>query len=178
MSTDNYFDDPEEGLARQTSHPRFRALAQDDFYYDCGDDFSPFGNDDGADILSYLEELYQDGGTSDQVPVFIADLIEGWDFGVPPGLIEADEAALTAWLAQEHMHERYLQAVCNAHVATAFGQLKISGKILPEIRTGALASLTCQVRLNHLARTTHPDWTHAEENLGRLLAMHQVLEAA
>ncbi len=178
MQTDHYFDDPDEGLARETSHPRFRALAQDDFYYDCTDEFSPFGNDDGADTLSFLEEHYQEGGTSDQVPEFIADLIEGWDFGLPPDIIAADEARTAAWLALNHMHESYLQSVCDAHVATAFGQLKITGKINPAIRAGGLAALSCHVRLNHLARTTHPHWQHAENNLKRLLAMRQVLEAA
>lgn len=178
MNADHYFDDPEEGLARTTSHPRFRALAQEDFYYDCGDDFSPFGNDDGADTLAYLEELYQEGGTDDQVPGFIADLIAGWDFGVPPSLIVADDTTIASWLAQDHMHETYLQSVCNAIVATAFGQLKITGKMAEEIRTGALSALACQVRLNHLARTTFPDWEHADSNLERLLAMRQALEAA
>ncbi len=178
MQADHYFDDPEEGLARATSHPRFQALAQDDFYYDCSDDFSPFGNDDGADVLAYLEDLYQEGGSDAQVPAFIADLIEGWDFGVPPKLIGADQAAVAAWLAEDHMHEAYLQGVCNAWVATAFGQLKITGKVLTEIRSGALAAIACQVRMNHLARTSHPDWTHADKNLERLALMRQVLEVA
>lgn len=178
MPSDQYFDDLDIGLARETSHPRFVALAQDDFYYDCGDDFSPFGNDDGADTLSSLEELYQEGGTGKDVPGFVADLIEDWDFGVPPDLIASDEAAIAAWFAQDHMHERYLQAVCNAHVATAFGQLKITGEVNPKICTDALAAVACQVRINHLSRSTHPDWEYAEQNLERLTAMRKVLETA
>jgi len=34
----------------------------EEFYYDCTDEFSPFGNDDGADTLSSLEEWYQENG--------------------------------------------------------------------------------------------------------------------
>lgn len=60
MSTIQYFDDPEVGLARETSHPAFVRIATQDFYYDCGDDFSPFGNDDGSDTLAALEEWYQE----------------------------------------------------------------------------------------------------------------------
>jgi uncharacterized protein YfeS len=178
MQADQYFDDPEEGLARETSHPRFRSLAKDDFYYDCTDDFSPFGNDDGSDTLFCLEDLYREGGSSDEVPAFLADLIDGWDFGVPEDLLWADDAAIAAWLAQDHMHETYLQGVCNAHVATAFGQLKITGQIHPDIHAGALAALGCQIRLNQLGRTAHPDWEYAEQNLARLLAMREVLQVA
>lgn len=174
----HYFDDPETGPARATCHPRFLELARDDFYYDCTDDFSPFGNDDGADTLYNLEDHYREGGTSDDVPGFIADLIDGWDFGVPPDMIQSDEAAIAGWLAQNEMHQHFLQSVCNAYVATAFGQLKITGKINPEICADALAALACQVRLNHLARAAQPDWPYAEQNLERLVAMRQVLEAA
>src|SRR4051812_937218 len=131
MPANYYFDDPEEGLARETSHPHFLALAEEDFYYDCSDDFSPFGNDDGSDTLASLEEMYQDGGTNDDGPGFVADLIAGWDFGVPENLMEADGAVTAAWVAQNHMNAHYLDAICNAHIATAFGQLKITGKINP-----------------------------------------------
>ena len=47
-----------------------------------------------------------------------------------------------------------------------------------EIRADALSALACQVRLNQLARTSYPDWEHADLNLERLLAMRQVLEVA
>jgi len=51
-----YLDDPEEGLSRDTSHPRFVQLAADDFYYNGSDDFSPFGSDDAHDALSALQD--------------------------------------------------------------------------------------------------------------------------
>ena len=61
MTAHLYFDDPEEGLARNTSHPAFVRVAPQDFYYDCGDDFSPFGSDDGFDTLAALEDWYREG---------------------------------------------------------------------------------------------------------------------
>lgn len=178
MQADYYFDDPKKGHTRETSHPRFRALAQADFYYDGADDFSPFGNDDGADMLAHLQQLYREGGKSDQALDFIANIVEEWDDEGPLDLIEADEAAIAAWFAQNPIYESVLQGVCQAFVAAAFGQLKITGEVNPQIRASALSALACQVRINHLARTTHPDWTYADENLERLLGMRQILESA
>ncbi len=178
MSENHYFDDPDEGPSRETSHPRFRELAVDDFYYDCTDHFSPFGNDDGADTLYNLEDWYREGGRDAKVGSFLKNLIKEWDFGVPPKMLHADEAALEKWLGKDHMHETYLQAICNGYVAAAFGQLKITGQVNPGMRTDTLAAIDCQVRLNRYARKSNPQWEHADQNLARLLAMRGVLEAA
>ena len=178
MSANHYFDDPDEGISRETSHPRFRELAADDFFYDCTDDFSPFGNDDGADTLYNLEDWYREGGRDAKVASFLKNLIKEWDFGVPPKMLHADQAALEKWLAKEHMHEAYLQSICNAYIATAFGQLKVAGQVNAGMRADALAAIGCQVRLNQLARTSSPHWQHADQNLARLVTMRTVLEAA
>jgi uncharacterized protein YfeS len=50
------FDDPEEGPSRDTSHPEFVRVCDDELFYDCTDDFAPSGNDDGADALGALED--------------------------------------------------------------------------------------------------------------------------
>lgn len=178
MSTDHYFDDPDEGPARETSHPRFRDIAAEAFYYDCTDDFSPFGNDDGADTLAFLEDWYREGGRDDEVAEFLDNLLENWDLGVPPEMLQADSEAIEAWGVEGDMHENFLQSVCNAWVATAFGQLKISGKVDPDMRSGALSAIECQVRLNHIARKTNPAWQHADANLARLVKMRDDLVRA
>lgn len=51
-----YFDVPDQGMSPLTSHPVFRRYCTADFYYDCGDDYAPFGNDTGFDILCMVEE--------------------------------------------------------------------------------------------------------------------------
>lgn len=73
-----YLDDPEEGLSRDTSPPRFVQLAADDFYYNGSDDFSPFGSDDAHDTLSALQDWYRtpsgkrSGHPAAQPPVVLA----------------------------------------------------------------------------------------------------------
>lgn len=170
-----HFDDPEEGLARETSHPRFVQLAGEDFYYDVGDDFSPFGNDDGSDTLAALEDWYRDEGGNGKVAGFLQEMLADWDFGVPASMHRADADVREKWLAEDDMHETYLQSECRARVATAFGQLKIAGEIDADVRDEALAAIACQLALNERARTHYPDWPYADQNQSRLTAMREVL---
>lgn len=172
-----HFDDPEEGLSRQTSHPRFVALASEDFYYDGCDDFSPFGSDDGHDVLSDLEDWYRDGGQDQDVMRFLSDLLAGWDFGVPAGMVRATPQATEAWLGEQEMNETFLLSECRARVAAAFGQLKVVGVIEPALLTEGLEAIDCQWRMNDRARVTYPDWPYADLNQQRLQAMRQVLDA-
>nr|GFD09025.1 hypothetical protein [Tanacetum cinerariifolium] len=75
-----YVDDEEQGLAPETSHPRFAAVAREDFWYDCADDFSPFGNDTGNDTLRFLEEWITEHGADANVADFIRNLLhEQWE---------------------------------------------------------------------------------------------------
>lgn len=75
------------------------------------------------------------------------------------------------------MHETFLLSECRARVATAFGQLKITGEVDPGMRDEALAAIACQLALNERARVQHPAWPHADENQARLTAMQAVLNA-
>jgi len=147
MTQKLYFDDPDVGPARETSHPRFIAFAPDEFYYDCTDEFSPFGNDDGADTLAGLEEWYQEGGEG-SVANFLSDFLEGWSLPVPREELKHDTAFREVWLSRDHMNERYWAGECRAALAAAFGQLKIAGEIEPAVRAEGLAALANLLWLN------------------------------
>lgn len=181
MHTSWFFDDPDEGLARSTSHPTFVRIAPDDFYYDCTDDFSPFGSDDGNDTLAALQDWYQEHADmhTDERPdvmVFLQEHLSAWGLPVPDDLLMRDEAARAQWLAEDAMHDRYLQAICCAIVAVAFGQLKITGEMDAAVRTQAMQALVCQQWLNQLARQHNPDWEYADEASQRLEQMRHALE--
>lgn len=176
MKSIYYFDDEEEGTARATSHPTFVALASEDFYYDCTDDFSPFGSDDGHDTLAGLEEWYREHGNQKPVSEFLQDLLDDWDFELPENLIRAEEQAINEWLQEDKMHETYLHAECRARVATAFGQLKIAGQVDADILDEALSALRCQLWLNERARIEYPQWQYADQELSRLTKMQSVLK--
>jgi uncharacterized protein YfeS len=172
----HYFDDPDEGPAPDTSHPRYVALAGDDeVYYDCCDDFSPFGNDDGADVLAMLEEWYQDGGKDAEIMDFVDQTLDDWDFGLPEGIVGADQATVDRWLDEEDMHANYLASTCRALLAAALGQLKISGKINPELHQQAQTAIDSMLSLNQRARAENPAWEHADAEVAYLNKMKAAL---
>lgn len=180
MNTTLYFDDSEVGLARETSHPAFVRIAGQDFYYDCGDDFSPFGNDDGSDTLAALEEWHQEQAHGKPVKAsrFLRQQLSDWDLPVPKDMLTRDDAARAQWLARDDMNQSYLRSVCRAHVATAFGQLKITGSIDADLQKQALLALACQQWLNTVARSKYPDWEYADQESERLALMNTALEQA
>ena len=47
-----YYDTEAVGISPVTSNPVFRKYCSIDFYYDCGNEYAPFGNDTGNDVLS------------------------------------------------------------------------------------------------------------------------------
>jgi uncharacterized protein YfeS len=68
-----------KGLSPAASHPTYVAIAPESFYSGT-DEFAPFGNDDGHDILGSLEDWYVAGGQDEDVPGFLVET-----FAVPPG---------------------------------------------------------------------------------------------
>ncbi len=170
LPVSRYCDD-EVGLARETSHPNFRSIASDDFYYDVTDDFSPFGNDDGSDTLMSLQDWYQSGGSDAKVMRFLKEFLDEWDLGVPKKLHLADPKTIERWLGKSEMNETYLLSECRARLATAFGQLKITGTSSADCRADGLAAIECMLWLNERAALKHPNWQHATAERTRLLAM-------
>jgi uncharacterized protein YfeS len=136
-----YFDDSEIGLDPQTSHPKFNALFQEEFYYDCTDEFSPFGNDDGADTLYSLEDWYQEKGNLKKPLEFLSELIEGiWG-------MEIKHLRLTDPVAIQQANQEnpsLFDIMDRALIATAFGQLKIEGKLNLALKELAFIALLRQ----------------------------------
>ena len=145
-----YFDSPDGGvLARETSHPHFTTNMTAAFYYDCTNDFSPFGNDDGADLLAKLEEFYQETKGKDSITKWLFDTIDGFGFkyaSVGCSTI-MDEPTL------QHLQEEdplYLECMNNAIIAAAFGQIKITGQVDNALKELAAMAIKRQLLMNEL----------------------------
>jgi uncharacterized protein YfeS len=139
---DLYFDDPEgAGPARETSHPAFVKILQEDFYYDCMDEFSPFGNDDGADTLFRLQDWYEEHGNLKDPESFLKEVIEG-ALGMDTQhlrLTDKDQ------IIKIHGNEVFLfNTIDNVIIATAFGQYKIEGSLDASLRELAQIALERQ----------------------------------
>lgn len=154
----HHFDDPDVGPARETSHPEFVRACEDELFYDCTDDFGPFGNDDGADALSSLEDWYREGAKG-TLRSFIDRMLEEWDMTIPD-LATTDRDTVAKWLADEEL-AMALQAADNLVVAVAFGAAKITGKLDDAVAALARAALDREeIAVEHYARRD-PKWSHA-----------------
>ncbi len=66
-----------DDLLPELCHPAAARLLPDTFFWDCCDENSPFGNDEGADTLSAFRRWR--GRYPDQHPfVFLEHLLESW----------------------------------------------------------------------------------------------------
>lgn len=127
-----YFDDEEgEGPSRETSHPNFVKVLTDDFYYDCTDEFSPFGNDDGADTLFNLEDWYKENGKLSKPVKFVKDYIDE-NLGFETKYMKLTDPKKILKINAEE--EFIFDSIDHAIIATAFGQYKIEGTLNSDLK--------------------------------------------
>mgnify|MGYP000886072808 FL=1 len=141
-----YFDDEDYGLHRKTSHPHFVRYLTDDFYYDCGDEEAPFGSDEGSDTLSELAQAFRKNNNLDPLTFPQKLICEYWGMDyLPPQLDQAAESI--AELCKQQETEVYQSD--KVIIATAFGSIKITGRLKPELQQLALLAMQ---RLDILAQ--------------------------
>jgi uncharacterized protein YfeS len=132
-----YFDDDETGLHPLTSHPAFRTHFSDKLYYDCGDEEAPFGSDEGSDTLSRIKEDLRKGKPLD-FAAFPQKLVEEyWDMTYLP----ADDLSREAVATLARRDEMNLIQSDMVTYATAFAQIKITGRIDPALKAAALNAM-------------------------------------
>lgn len=126
-----YIDDEVEGLSRKTSHSNFNLFLKAKFYTSIIDEFSPFGNDEGWDTLRALEDWYRTEYKEEDSLIldFITDYglsNWGWSEEHLPMLQIFD---LKKIKEIEEEEEFFFTAFPQMIIATAFGQIKITGKL-------------------------------------------------
>lgn len=139
-----YYDDPEgDALSPETCHPNFVKVLTEHFYYDCTDELSPFGNDDGADLLYNLEDWYREQNGKGSIVKWLFNTIDEFGFTYK----SADCSAITDEETLSELQEEdpyFISSMDNAIIAAAFGQYKIAGEIDLELRQIALTALKRQ----------------------------------
>lgn len=136
--TSYYYDDPDEGLSRATSHPDFNAQAPN-LFFEQDNPFAPFGSDTGFDALSELQDWFQERGhllSGEELDLalldFFVDMITAW--GYEYGEEDLSTAAkVKAFVKQDEENREFVIVTSQAAIAVALGQLKIMGSISPTI---------------------------------------------
>lgn len=100
------------GIDAEDFHPQAREILDDPFFWECADDFSPNGNDTGADLLeAYRDWLKQH---KDGQPIeFLERLAQQWGYSGIDGMDYEvrDESAIALAFA-----ELKLRAICDQEV--------------------------------------------------------------
>jgi uncharacterized protein YfeS len=169
-----YFDDVEQGLARETSHPVFVKTCAGELFYDQGDEFAPFGGDAGNDTLRSLEDWLR-AKRPKKVRAFIDHLLEDWGFTLPD-LLETRASEVNEWLADPEL-AIYVPEVDQLLIAAAFGQLKITGSVEPDVLELAVAAAAREKLVTAHGRRKNPGWAHADEKEAADASIRKALTA-
>lgn len=173
MKDQLYFDDPDEGPSRGTSHPTFVRVCDDELFYDSTDDLGPFGNDEGADVLYELQDWYREGAKG-TLRAFIDRMLEKWD-GMIHDLAITDRATVNQWLEDEELASALLSAD-SVVIASAFGAAKISGKLDESVAALARAALQRHALVVEHQQKRDPKWPHSAPANAAIAAMRVALE--
>ncbi|MBV1909355.1 MAG: hypothetical protein KUG78_08530 [Kangiellaceae bacterium] len=136
-------------------HPQAREILDSPFYWNCADDFSPNGNDTGADVLGFYEEWRPKNKKRSGIS-FFDNLMSDWKVSLPPD--ESDDYA----------RQTYEDSI----LGLAFAQLKIDGTCEQKIGCLAVNAIDgIKKRMTEL----HQDWDLFEERMKTLEIMNQKL---
>lgn len=152
-------------MARETSHPFFVEHATADFYYDEGDDFAPFGNDTGSDVLRSLEEWYQERRAGEKAASWLRSLIKQWGFNA--SYLKCVEQSQIEAINYEEHYSNSNEVLDQAVVATVFGQYKIAGQADKEMQDMTFSAFRRQRYVAGQARGEAP-WTYYDEYIAKL----------
>lgn len=132
-----YIDSEEYGLHRKTSHPHFSGFFTKDFYYDCTDEESPFGSDEGADTLQIIGEKLRKNHKLDfsAIPEYIVEREWGMTY-VPTEIPDKDIIKNIGEKPEPDIWQSDL-VTC----AAAFAQIKTTGFLHAGLQKRALAAL-------------------------------------
>lgn len=142
-----YFDEEEVGLSKNTSHPIFNKIVTGEFYYDLLDDFSPFGNDTGAETLMELVEFVQENSNDDGILEWMFEYIDNFGFKYQSkGVSQLEKIEDINQILSED--EFMINCMDQAIIATGFGQLKITGKLDKELEKITHKAIERQILIN------------------------------
>lgn len=145
------------GIDWSDFHPTARVILNSTFFWKCADDFSPNGNDTGADVLSFYQDWRKKNRAKPAI-AFFNKLMKDW--GVDMSSTEKDDFS----------REAYEQSI----VGLAFAQLKIDGACDSEISLLALKAIE---KSRNWFTDHHRDWALYDERIRTLQEIEDKLKA-
>ena len=159
------------GIDKDRGHPRAIQIIPDEFFWDCTDELSPFGSDEGDTALSEYRDWRKENPDEalDECLVWTIESVGEIDASEYTDAI-FDEKTVRGQINDPDFDDQQLIYTTDVSViATAFGQLADEGKIDASAKPYVSRALKRQMVWGKL----QPDWGHAEaylKNLARLQA--------
>lgn len=140
-----YFDDMEYDIDLLTSHPNFREhFTNENIYCNCGDEETPFGSDTGNDTLHIIEEKIRKNKNFSfgDFPKYLIEKEWGMEYVVPIPITDEKLFGEELKIKENGLgRDTIISQSDEVVIATAFAQIKITGKIDKELKEKALLSL-------------------------------------
>lgn len=130
-----------------------RKLLDDTIYWDCTHDFSPHGNDTGADLLAFYQEWLKNNSTGDPL-TFFSTLLTQW--GIP---VDTKDPVL-------------MPVLDDAVVALAFAEVKHKKQCNRTIYTNAKAAIANQRKI----AIESTGWNHRDLRMNYLSILESKLD--
>ncbi|MDY0282482.1 MAG: hypothetical protein RBR35_18195 [Salinivirgaceae bacterium] len=139
-------------------HPNARKILDLPFYWECANDFSPNGNDTGADVLGmYRDWRKKHKGKSSQI--FFEQLLKEWNVSLNPK--PSDEFSI--------------QTHDDSAIGLAFAHLKLDSYCPEWLRDLALTAIARQEKF---IRTEYSSWNLFDERMETFTLMRRKLEGS
>ncbi len=155
-------------LSKKVAHPKALVLMKDDFYWNCADDNSPFGNDNGADALNAYRKWRAVNPAANPM-VLVKDVLKNF------------QAPLHRWqmITPDTFHvlldDYVMDTGDDTIIGIAFGQLLFEGKVALSLKDLALVALEKEMSPKTIKRRSV---RVPEQRVERLAKMSAVLKAA
>jgi uncharacterized protein YfeS len=133
------FDASQWELAPDHAHPKARLALTSAFFWNCSDDNTPFGNDNGADTFSFYRE-WRPTHPSDPANDFLTALFQDWGVAASHWDVTAPEQ-VAELISEDEFSFTHRDDVI---IALAFGQIVVDGRVDADIKERALVALQRQ----------------------------------
>ena len=173
---EDHDDDLHYGIDKDYAHPKAIELIPDEFFWDGGNELSPFGSDEGYTALQEFRAWRMDNKESDVLPFLEWTIESVGDMKIS----EYSDDILQKDLIGKQMSDsdyddqQFIYTLDISVIATGFGQLADEGKI----DTNCKMFISRAINRQKIWASLSNSWEHKDEYIKRLDMLLNVLEKA
>jgi len=164
------------GIDKELAHPGARELAPESFFWDCTDEFAPFGSDEGDTALAEYREWTRENPESPLIDCLIwtIESVGEMDYSEYNDSILSPELVADQVSDPEFDDQQYVFTLDVSVIATGFGQLVDLGTI--DSNAKPVISLALQRQI--LWSQAQSGWPNANEYVSKVKVLQRILESA